>query len=353
VIRDTIVKLGNRQNVTIELSTMEVTMHTRSLGANGPQISEVGLGCWQLGGGDWGDVSDDEALATLRSAYEAGTTLFDTADVYGGGRSEELVGKFRGQCSTPPFIATKLGRRSDPGWPHNFTETSMRTHVEHSLRRLGVDCLDLEQLHCIPTAELRKGDVFETLRTLKAEGKIARFGVSVESDEESLIGLEQPGLSSLQMIFNVFRQKPIVEVFDKATEKGVAIIARVPLASGLLTGKFTAETVFAAADHRNYNADGGAFNVGETFAGLPFKVGAALAAELRGYVPQGWTMTQLALRWILDFAAVAAVIPGAKNPVYAASNSAVSDLPPLTPELHEKLSRFYETRVKQSIRGPY
>ena len=328
-------------------------MNNRSFGANGPFVSEVGLGCWQLGGSDWGDVGDDEALATLRGAVDAGTMLLDTADVYGGGRSEELVGKFRRECAEPLFIASKLGRSSEPGWPHNFTDAAMRRHVEASLRRLGVDALDLEQLHCIPTEELRKGLVFETLRDLQAEGKIIRFGASVESDEEVLICLDQPGLASVQLIFNIFRQKPINEVFAKAKEKGVAIIARVPLASGLLSGKFTAETVFAAGDHRRYNQDGKAFNVGETFAGLPFKVGAALAAELRGYVPQGWTMTQMALRWILDFDAVTAVIPGAKNPTYAAANSAASDLPPLTPELHDRLRHFYETRVKHNIRGPY
>ncbi len=329
-------------------------MQQRVFGNSGESVSEIGLGCWQLGGSDWGDVGEDEALATLRAAVESGVNFFDTADVYGSGRSESLIGRFLKESAAPVFIATKLGRFSPPGGQENFTLATMRAHTEASLHRLQAETIDLTQLHCIPTEELRRGEVFDHLRTLQQEGKTRRFGASVESVEEAHICLEQPGLTSLQVIFNIFRQKLIDELFDAARAKNVAIIVRLPLASGLLTGKMGKDTHFAAGDHRNYNRDGQAFNVGETFAGLPFEKGVELADALRSLVPPGMTPTQMALRWCLDFPAVTTVIPGAKNPEQARANASAAALPPLDPALHGTLRRFYDAEeVAAHIRGPY
>lgn len=327
-------------------------MKTRSF--HGIPVSEVGLGCWQLGGGDWGDVSDAAALAILRSAYSHGVTFFDTADVYGGGRSEQLIGRWlREDKPEGVFVATKLGRRGDPGWPENFTYASLRQHTLDSLARLQVETLDLTQLHCIPTDQYRSGEVFEHLRRLRAEGLIQRFGASVESMEEAALCLEQEGLVSLQIIFNVFRQKPIETLFNQAKAKGVALIVRLPLASGLLSGKFTAQTQFAASDHRSYNRDGAAFNVGETFAGLPFEMGVSLADQLKALLPDGLSLADAAQRWILDFDAVTTLIPGATLPSQVEANVAVSALPSLSSELHAAFTRFYTERVAAHIRGPY
>ena len=328
-------------------------MKYRILDGDGTAISEVGLGCWQLGGGDWGEVGEDEALAILRESAQQGVTFFDTADVYGGGRSESLIGTFLRQTTLPAFVATKLGRAGEPGGAANFTRAAVRAHTEASLTRLGVDALDLTQLHCIPGEVLDEGAVFEWLRELKQEGKIKRFGASVESMAEAETCLRQDGLASLQIIFNIFRQKPIDALFDAAQRKGVALIVRLPLASGLLSGKYTQGTQFAASDHRTYNRDGQAFNVGETFAGLPFETGVALADALKPLVPAGMTPAQMALRWCLDFPAVTTIIPGAKNPEMAQANAAAADLPPLSPALHETLRGFYAGQVSAHIRGPY
>lgn len=327
-------------------------MKLRPFGNETTQVSEIGLGTWQLGG-DWGSVTDRAADEILQTAVDHGVTFFDTADVYGSGVSEQRIARFLKQHEGQIFVATKLGRFSDPGWPQNFTLAAIRQHTENSLRRLQVDALDLTQLHCIPTAELQKGDVFDHLRTLQQEGKIKRFGVSVESMEEALICLEQDGLASLQIIFNIFRQKPIKTLFNKAQAKGVALIVRLPLASGLLAGKFTAQTTFPEDDHRNYNKDGDAFNVGETFAGLPFALGVSLADELKPLVPAEQTMAQMAQRWVLDFPAVTTVITGATRAEQVVWNTAVSQLPSLSPDLHQTLSTFYQTKVTNHIRGPY
>ena len=320
----------------------------------GISVSEVGLGCWQLGGGDWGAMDDSAARAILRSAYERGVTFFDTADVYGGGVSEERLGAWLATDKPQGvFVATKLGRRGDPGWPENFSPATLRQHTTDSLKRLGVEQLDLTQLHCIPTEEFSKGEVFDTLHQLQSEGLIARFGASVESMEEALICLEQEGLASLQIIFNLFRQKPIEMLFERAKAKNIALIVRLPLASGLLSGKFTTQTEFAVTDHRTYNRDGAAFNVGETFAGLPFEKGVELAEQLKPLVPEGWTLAQLAQRWILDFDAVTTLIPGATSLAQVESNVSVSDLAPLDASLHQQFAAFYQAHVKKYIRGPY
>jgi len=328
-------------------------MNTRQFGNTGEQVSEVGLGCWQIGGGDWGAVSEQDALATMNAAVGSGVTFFDTADVYGLGRSETLIGRFLKQTTERVFVATKLGRFPEPGWPLNFEPQAIRAHTEASLKRLNVEALDLTQLHCIPTEVLLAGDVFETLRELKSEGKIRNFGVSVETMEEAVHCVRQSGVSSLQIIFNIFRQKPIETLFDLAIKNNVAIIVRLPLASGLLTGKFSRNTQFAASDHRNYNRNGQAFNVGETFAGLPFEKGVELAGKVDPLVPDGMSMTEMALRWCLDFEAVSVIIPGAKNPEQAGANSRPSALSPLLPELHEQLRKLYSQEVAVHIRGPY
>lgn len=327
-------------------------MNTRVFGATGRAVGEIGLGTWQLGGG-WGDVTDETAFRTLRAAVEAGTTLLDTADVYGDGRSESLIGKFLKESHAPLFVATKLGRFSPPGWPANFERAAIRAHTEASLQRLGVDALDLTQLHCVPHEVLQRGEVFEHLRELKREGKIRDFGVSVESMDEALLCAKQPGVAALQIIFNLFRQKPAHVLFAEAKQRKIALLIRLPLASGLLAGKMNKATSFAANDHRNFNRDGQMFNVGETFAGLPFEKGVELAEGLKTFVPPGMTMAEMALRWCLDFDAVSVVIPGARNPEQARGNARASALPPLGLDLHAKLAEFYAQEVAANIRGPY
>jgi aryl-alcohol dehydrogenase-like predicted oxidoreductase len=327
-------------------------MKTRLFNDTGRLVSEVGLGCWQLGGTDWGNVGDAEAMEILNTAADAGVTFFDTADVYGNGRSEQLVGRFLRERSSEFFVATKLGRTGDL-YPDHYTEAGVRAATEASLRRLELDTLDLTQLHCVPPAVLRDGAIFDWLRTLKAEGKIHGFGASVESVEEAGICLAQEGLESLQVIFNIFRQKPAEKLFAEAARKRVAIIVRLPLASGLLSGKMKPNTQFAANDHRNYNRNGEKFNVGETFAGLPYEEGVALAEELKAFVPEGFTMAQMAQRWILDHEAVTVIIPGASRPQQAHANATVSNLPSLPAEAHAAIREFYDNKVVAKIRGPY
>ncbi|MBQ4822447.1 aldo/keto reductase [Aquimarina sp. MMG016] len=327
-------------------------MKKRNLGNNGLEISEVGLGCWQIGG-NWGNQIDKEkAFEILKEAVNNGITFFDTADVYGDGRSEELIGAFFKNSNTNIKIATKFGRGSDL-FPNNYTEQALRDSIDASRRQLNVECIDLLQLHCIPTEVLKKGEVFDWLRILKKEGKIAHFGASVESVEQGLLCLEQEGLLSLQVIYNIFRQKLTQELLPQASEKGVGIIVRLPLASGLLTGKFTKETQFLENDHRNFNRDGEAFNVGETFAGLPFDTGITLSNELRTLCPENMTMSELALRWILDHKEVSTIIPGASTHKHVSNNAKVSNLPPLSKKLMTELEEFYHKKVHKHIRGVY
>jgi aryl-alcohol dehydrogenase-like predicted oxidoreductase len=327
-------------------------MNTRIFGKTGRAVGEVGLGTWQLGA-NWGDVTEQTAMATLRAAWEAGTTLFDTADVYGMGRSETFIGRFLKETKAPVYIATKLGRFSPPGWPENFSRAGIRQHTEASLKRLGVEAIDLTQFHCIPFEVLKRGEVFEHVRELKRDGKIRDFGVSVETMEEADFCVRQEGVAALQIIFNIFRQKPIHTLFAEAKKRNVALLVRLPLASGLLAGKFTKATKFPASDHRNFNRDGQQFNVGETFAGLPFEKGVELADALKPLVPAGLAMADMALRWCLDFDAVSVIIPGAKNPEQARNNARASSLPPLGAALHGRLADFYARDVAAHIRGAY
>jgi aryl-alcohol dehydrogenase-like predicted oxidoreductase len=320
----------------------------------GANISEVGLGTWQLGSADWGVVNDEEAFTILQAFTKAGGNFIDTADVYGMGISERVIGRFKKTVNEQLYVATKLGRRSDEGfgWPTNFTYDGMKRQVESSLQNLDVPQLFLEQLHCIPTAELRKGEVFNHLRQLQDQKYIAHWGVSVETSEEALICLEQEGIASLQIIFNLFRQHVADEVFAKAQEKGVALIVRVPLASGLLTGKYTENTRFAERDHRNFNANGDAFNAGETFSGIEFAKGIELSRDIAQLLPDE-KMAMWAIRWILDHPEVTTVIPGATRVEQVESNVAASSLPSLPPDTHRRLRNLYDEKIKTLIRGHY
>lgn len=328
-------------------------MKTRKLGANGFNVSEVGLGCWQLGA-DWGkDMSKQTAFDILDEAVKNNITFFDTADVYGNGKSETLIGDFLKTTDSKIRVATKFGRAGD-AYPNKYSKDVLRKSVAGSLERLGVDSLDLLQLHCIPTQYLKDGDVFDWLRELQQEGLIKHFGASVETVEEGLICIKQEGLLSLQVIFNVFRQKLVTELFPQAEAKGVGIIVRLPLASGLLSGKFDKNTTFSEDDHRNYNKNGDAFNVGETFAGLPFEKGLEFVSTIKkDILPDNLSMVQLALRWILDHQAVSTIIPGASSPKQVISNAEVSDLQGLSPEVHMALIELYKTHIHNHIRGGY
>ncbi|WP_044173787.1 aldo/keto reductase [Flectobacillus major] len=317
-------------------------------------ISEVGLGTWQLGSADWGNVSEESAFEILQKFVELGGNFIDTADVYGSGVSEQVIGKFLKTRSEELFVATKLGRRGDNGngWPQNFSYDNIKRHVEDSLRNLQQEQLFLEQLHCIPTEELQKGEVFEHLRQLQAQELIRYWGVSVETAEEGLLCLEQDGIASLQIIFNLFRQHIAEELFAKAQEKGVALIVRVPLASGLLSGRFSANTTFAPTDHRNYNANGEAFNVGETFSGVAFEKGVEFAEKIAQLMPDE-RLAQWSIRWILDHPAVTTVIPGASKISQVVSNMEAAQLPSLNTTTHTALRALYDTEIKASIRGKY
>lgn len=320
----------------------------------GTGISEIGLGTWQLGSADWGVVDDAAAFDILQAFVNAGGNFIDTADVYGMGISEKIIGRFLKTTTAEIHVATKLGRRHDApnGWPQNFGYDFMRKQVVDSLGHLGLQQLFLEQLHCIPTEQMRSGEVFDHLRQLQQEGLIKHFGASVETSEEALICLEQEGLASLQIIFNLFRQHVAEEVFAKAKEKNVAIIVRVPLASGLLTGKFTESTQFASNDHRHYNANGNAFNAGETFAGIEFGEGIKLSKEIAAILPDG-RMAQWALRWILDHPEVTTIIPGASKVSQVNSNMEAANMPPLSADIHQRLRGLYDGKIKPQIRGHY
>ena len=327
-------------------------MNYRKFPKLGKTVSEVGLGCWQIGGDCWGDISENKALDILNAAVDAGVNCLDTADVYGAGRSEEFIGQFIKSRQEKLFVATKLGRR-DHIFPNQFTEDNLRGSLQDSLGRLDIPVIQLAQLHCPPTEILKEGRVFDIMNQMKAEGLIQHWGVSVESMEEAFICLNQEGCSSLQIILNIFRQKPIGTLFQAAKEKEVGLIVRLPLASGLLSGKMTLAQNFPENDHRRFNCDGQLFNVGETFAGLPYPKGVELADQVKRILPDDTPMAQSAIRWILDHDAVTTVIPGASSVEQALSNSNASDLPSLSESTHRDLQKLYEEEVKDHIRGPY
>ncbi|WP_219510060.1 aldo/keto reductase [Nonomuraea ceibae] len=323
-------------------------MEHRVLGRTGRQVGVVGLGAWQLGA-DWGQVSEDEALATLAAATEAGVTFVDTADVYGDGRSERIVGRFA-QGRPELTVATKMGRRVEQV-PSNYVLDNFRAWNDRSRRNLGVDTIDLVQLHCPPTAVFSDDAVFDALDTLVAEERIAAYGVSVETCEEALTAIARPGVASVQIILNAFRLKPLERVLPAAREAGVGIIARVPLASGLLSGRYDEKTTFAPDDHRSFNRHGEAFDVGETFSGVGFETGLEAVRRLAPLVPEGATTAQFALRWILDQPGVSVVIPGARNPAQAAANAAAAALPPLPESTLGAVRDVYDELIRPQVHG--
>lgn len=315
------------------------------------QASVVGLGCWQLGA-DWGEVSEDDALSVLAAAADAGVTFFDTADVYGDGRSEQLIGRFlreRDRDAAQIMVATKIGRRADPFAAETFTEANLRAWVDRSRRNLGVQTLDLVQLHCPPPAIYHDDAVFDVLDALTAEQAIAGYGVSVETCGEALTAIARAGVVSVQIILNAFRLKPLDQVLPAAVAAGVGIIARVPLASGLLSGRYSTTTTFAANDHRNYNRTGAAFDVGETFSVVDFETGLAAVAELTDALPDGFTLPQAALRWIVDQPGVTTVIPGARNPDQARGNAAAGRKPAVDEAFVAAVRGTYDTRLRSNI----
>ncbi|MGY1607117.1 MULTISPECIES: aldo/keto reductase [unclassified Geodermatophilus] len=322
-------------------------METRPLGRTGAEVSVVGLGTWQLGG-DWGDVDEDAAAGVLDAALDAGVTLLDTADVYGDGRSEERIRKALAARSERPFVATKAGRRADPFEAAQYTPENLRAWVDRSRRNLGVDTLDLVQLHCPPTAVYSDQRVYDALDAMVADGAIAAYGVSVETVAEGLTALEHPGVQSIQVILNVFRRKPLEELLPAAAAAGVGVLARVPLASGLLSGRYSESTTFGADDHRNYNRHGEAFDVGETFSGVPYEVGVAAAREFTAICGDR-VPAQVALRWVVQQPGVTCVIPGARSVEQVRSNVAAADLPPLTDAELADLERLYDERIRQHV----
>ncbi|KMS73907.1 aldo/keto reductase [Streptomyces viridochromogenes] len=323
-------------------------MDERVIDRSGRRASVVGLGTWQLGA-DWGDVDDKEALAVLDAAVESGVTFFDTADVYGDGRSEQTIAAFlRGRPDLDIFVATKMGRRVDQ-IPENYVLDNFRTWNDRSRRNLGVDRLDLVQLHCPPTPVYSTDEVFDALDTLVAEERIAQYGVSVETCEEALTAIARPGVASVQIILNAFRMKPLREVLPAAQEAGVGIIARVPLASGLLSGKYTKDTVFPSNDHRTYNRHGESFDQGETFSGVDYESGVEAAVEFAALAPEGFTPAQLALRWIIQQPGVTTVIPGARSPEQARANAAAAALPELSEETLTAIRDLYDRRIKDQV----
>ena len=322
-------------------------METRPLGRTGADVSVVGLGTWQLGG-DWGDVDEETAGDVLDAALDAGVTLLDTADVYGDGRSEERIRKALAARSERPFVATKAGRRADPFEAAQYTPENLRAWVDRSRRNLGVDTLDLVQLHCPPTAVYSDQRVYDALDAMVADGAIAAYGVSVETVAEGLTALEHPGVQSIQVILNVFRRKPLEELLPAAAAASVGILARVPLASGLLSGRYTESTTFGADDHRNFNRNGEAFDVGETFAGVPYEVGVAAAREFTAICGDR-SPAQVALRWVVQQPGVTCVIPGARSVEQARSNAAAADLPALTDAELADLERLYDERIRAHV----
>lgn len=328
-------------------------MFYRMLGSTGMRVSVIGFGAWAIGG-SWGNVNDQDSYAALNRAVDLGINFFDTADVYGNGHSETLLGRLRRErASENIYIATKIGRRLDSHVAEGYTPENLIAFVDQSLKNLGMEQLDLVQLHCPPGAVYEDARVFDTLDSLKREGKIRSFGVSVERISEALKAIEYPGVQTVQIIFNIFRQRPITDFFPLAKERNIGVIARVPLASGLLTGKMSPETHFAENDHRNFNRNGEAFDKGETFSGVDFKTGLKAADELKMIKPVEMTMAQFALRWILMFDAVSCTIPGAKNPRQVEENAAAADFPEIDSETMREIEDVYNHDIREQVHGLY
>jgi aryl-alcohol dehydrogenase-like predicted oxidoreductase len=322
-------------------------MNHRKLGKTGYEVSEIGLGCWQLGG-DFGPVGDEEARAILKQARSLDVNFWDTADVYGGGQSEARIGEYRDRKGV--IVATKVGR-NDTLFPNRYTRKNVKESLAGSLQRLDVETLDLAQLHCVPRPVLDDGEIFNIMDDLRDEGLMRHYGASVESVEEGLLCLRHEGVATLQTIFNLFRQDAATALLPKAAAQNVGIIVRLPLASGLLAGRYTKQTRFTAQDHRTYNREGSAFFVGETFSGLPFEKGVELVDELKRMIPKGMPLSQFAIRWLLDQPAVSTVIAGVTKPAQLVDNVEATKRDPLDPDLVEELADWYERKVRPHVRG--
>ena len=324
-------------------------MQYREFGRTGWQVSAIGFGAWAIGGG-WGNVKEEDALAALRTAIEAGVNFIDTADVYGDGRSERLIAKvLKDFPDQRIYVATKAGRRVNPHVAEGFTRENLTGFIERSLKNLEVECLDLVQLHCPPNQVFYMPEVFGILDDLVKAGKIANYGVSVEKVEEAIKAMEYPEMKSVQIIFNMFRHRPTELFFPKAEEKKVAILARVQLASGLLSGKMKLNSKFADDDHRKFNRHGEAFDRGETFSGVDYETGLKAVEEIRALIPEGMSMAQMALRWILNHDAVTLAIPGAKNPFQAEANAAAGSMPPLEDATMQQVKAIYDKYIKELV----
>jgi aryl-alcohol dehydrogenase-like predicted oxidoreductase len=323
-------------------------MEYRAFGRTGWKVSASSFGAWAIGG-TWGPVDDVESLASLHWSVDLGVNFFDTADVYGDGRSERLLRQLRHERDEEIYIATKAGRRLDPHIAEGYNRENLTAFIERSLKNLGTETIDLLQLHCPPTEVYYRPDVFDILDDFVQEGKLRHYGVSVEKVEEALKAIEYPEVQSVQIIFNIFRQRPAELFFSEAKRREVGVIVRVPLASGLLTGKMRSDTVFSSDDHRSFNREGEAFDRGETFAGVDYELGLQTVEELRAILPQGMTMAQFALRWILMFDAVSCVIPGAKRPSQVKENAQAVDLPPLSEEMMQAVVEIYERLIRDQV----
>ncbi len=323
-------------------------MKYRTLGKTGFEVSEISFGAWAIGG-TWGDVNDKDSMAALHAAVDNGITFFDTADVYGDGRSERLVGQLLKERSEDIKVASKAGRRLDPHVSSGYNKQQIEAFIDRSLKNLDVDALDLLQLHCPPADAYYQPEVFAMLDDLKREGKIRHYGVSVEKVEEALKAIEYDGVATVQIIFNAFRQRPAELFFEQAIKRNIGILARVPMASGLLTGKFTRESSFEKDDHRDFNRDGAAFDKGETFGGIDFNSGLDAVDELRSLVPEQATMAQFALRWILMHEAISCAIPGAKTPSQVADNALASALPALSDDVMQAVRKIYDDRIFNQV----
>lgn len=323
-------------------------MNYRTLGRTGWKVSDVSFGAWAIGGA-WGHVSDQDALAALHRAIDSGVNFIDTADVYGDGRSERLIARLKKDRREEIMVATKAGRRLPRQTVEGYTRENLTSWIDDSLRNLSTSTLDLLQLHCPPTAVYYRPEVFAILDDLVKTGKLRYYGVSVEKVEEALKAIDFPNVQTVQIIFNCFRQRPAELFFSRATQKQVGILARVPLASGLLTGKLRRDSKFEADDHRNFNRRGAAFDVGETFSGVDLDIGLDAVEQIRALLPPGYSMAQFALRWILMFDAVTCAIPGGKRPEQVADNCRASALPPLAPETMAAIRSIYDKKVRAQV----
>lgn len=323
-------------------------MHYRDLGRTGMKVSEISFGAWAIGS-EWGTVDDNESMGALRKALELGINFFDTADVYGMGKSERLIARLRKESTEEIYVATKAGRRLSPHVAEAYTPANIRGFIEDSLKNLETETLDLLQLHCPPTAVYYNPELFGAMDDLVNEGKLRNYGVSVEKVEEALKAIEYPGVKTVQIIFNMFRHRPAELFFEEAKRRNVGIIVRVPLASGLLTGKVKENTQFPSDDHRSFNREGQAFDKGETFSGVNFEKGLEAVEEIKRLAPAGTSMAQFALRWILMFDAVSCAIPGAKRPPQVEDNVQAADCPPLTADQMTRVRQIYERNIRSDV----